>query len=78
MTLYKAKIKESIDAYEGFYGMSFLGRYRGKIVYLSEDNGTYNNSLHGKSKYKGRRPSDNIGDIYYWIDTCFEWMEEII
>jgi len=78
MTLYKAKIREDIRTSDQFYGMFFNPLDRGKIIYLSDDNGSYNNIEEGgKSKYKGRKRCDNIGHIYCWADSCFEWVEEI-
>ena len=73
--LYKAKMRNNIT--DGFYGISCLSEFRGKIIYLMEDNGSYNNTREGRSKYKGRKPCDNLHDVYFWNDSCFEWVMEV-
>jgi hypothetical protein len=78
MTLYKAKIREDMPIDRQFYGIQFYSKHRGKIVYLNDDKGSYLNMEEGgESKYKGHKPCENNSNMYYWTDTCFEWVEEI-
>jgi len=76
MRTYEAKIRENIEPM--FYSIEDIEKYRGKIIIVKEDNGSYNNPRNGLSQYVGSLPPKrNDGHTVYWNDSCFEWVEEI-